>query len=176
MIETDQTQEPPYGIYKCSDGYILIAQADLDVLAKALDLPERAALKSSRPPQADATALAAWRDAIVASVAAKLLTAPAQHWDDLLAPRGVWCMVANGEAAFLADPQAKTLLIELDHPKGGRFATVAPGIRFSGQSDPRLTTAPAYGAHSREVLPAEGLIDARIADLVASGVVVEAQV
>ena len=169
-------QEPPYGIYKCTEGYFSIAQADLDVLATALDLPELARLKSARPPQSDAAALTAWRDAIVASVAAKLITAPALHWDDLLAPLGVWCMVANDYAAFLAHPQAQTLLIELDHPRGGRYATVAPGIRFSGQSTPRLTTAPAYGAHSREVLRAEGLSDARIADLVSSGVVVEAQI
>ncbi len=168
-------QEPPYGIYKCAPGYFAVAQADLDVLAKALDLPDLTVLKASRPPQADATAVTAWRDAIVGRVAAKLVTAPAQHWDDLLAPLGVWCMVANDYAAFLAHPQAKTLLMEIDHPKGGRYATVAPGIRFSGQADPKLTTAPAYGAHSREVLRAVGLTEARIADLVASGVVLEAQ-
>jgi len=167
-------QEPPYGIYKCAEGFFSIAQADLDVLAKALDLPELAVLKASRPPQYDATAVTAWRDAIVASVAAKLITGPAQHWDDLLAPLGIWCMVANDYAAFLAHPQAKTLLIELDHPKGGRYQTVAPGIRFSGQSAPSLTTAPAYGADSREVLQAEGFTDARIAELVARGVIVEA--
>lgn len=168
-------QEPPYGIYKCAEGFFSIAQADLDVLAKALVLPDLAALKASRPPQSDAFALTAWRDAIVASVAAKLITAPAQHWDDLLAPLGIWCMVANDYAAFLAHPQAKTLLIEMEHPKGGRYQTVAPGIRFSNQPLPNLTTAPAYGSHSREVLKAEGFPDARIADLLARGVIVEAQ-
>lgn len=168
-------QEPPYGIYKCAEGYFSIAQADLEVLAKALDLPELARLKANRPPQADAGTLAAWRDAIVAAVAAKLITAAAQHWDDLLAPLGIWCMVANDYAAFLAHPQAQDMLIELDHPKGGRYSTVAPGIRFSGQAAPRLTTAPAYGADSRAVLLAEGLSDSRIAELVTAGVVVEAQ-
>lgn len=168
-------QEPPYGIYKCAEGFFSIAQADLDVLAKALNLPDLAALKISRPPQSDAVALTAWRDAIVASVAAKLITAPAQHWDDLLAPLGIWCMVANDYAAFLAHPQAKTLLIEMEHPKGGRYQTVAPSIRFSDQLPQNLTTAPAYGSHSREVLKAEGFSDARIADLLARGVIVEAQ-
>ncbi len=168
-------QEPPYGIYKCAQGYFSIAQADLNVLAQALNLPELAALKTSRPPQSDARAVTEWRDAIVASVAAKLLTAPAQHWDDLLAPLGVWCIVANDYAAFLAHPQAQTLLIEIDHPKGGRYSTVAPGIRFSGQPAPNLTTAPAFGAHTREVLRAQGLSDARITDLVANGIVIEAQ-
>lgn len=168
-------QEPPYGIYKCADGYFSIAQADLDVLATALNLPELAALKPRRPPQADASALADWRDAIVAAVAAKLITASAQHWDDLLSPLGIWCIVANDYAAFLAHPQAQGMLIQLDHPKGGRYSTVAPGIRFSGAPAPHLTTAPAYGAHSREVLRAEGLSDARLAELVAQGVIAEAQ-
>ena len=167
-------QEPPYGIYKCAEGYFAIAQADLEVLAPALQLPDLSRLKAARPPQADATALTAWRDAIVGAVAAKLATLPARHWDELLAPLGVWCMVANDYAAFLAHPQAQSLLIEMDHPKGGRYATVAPGIRFSGQPLPRLTTAPAYGAHSRAVLRAEGLSDARIDALVARGVVVAA--
>jgi crotonobetainyl-CoA:carnitine CoA-transferase CaiB-like acyl-CoA transferase len=164
-------QEPPYGIYKCSEGYFSIAQADLDVLATALDLPGLGDLKASRPPQSDIAALTGWRDRIVAMVASRLLTAPAADWDALLAPLGVWCMVAQDYAAFLAHPQAHDLLIEMTHPKGGTYATVAPGIRFPGLLPQPMTTAPAYGAHSREILRGHGLTDGQIDALVAQGAV-----
>ncbi len=169
-------QEPPYGIYKCAEGYFSIAQADLEVLATALELPELAMLKANRPPQGDIVALTAWRDQIVAEVAAKLLTGTATHWDDLLAPLGVWCIVANDYASFFAHPQAREMLIQMEHPKGGTYTTVAPGIRFPSVSDQQLTTAPAYGAHSREILSAEGLTGVEIDILIAQGTVIAAGV
>ena len=165
-------QEPPYGVYACAQGHIAIAQADLEVLAPALDLPELAKLKSARPAQADAAALIAWRDRIVTLVAGRLAGDTAGAWDALLAPLGVWCMVVNDYAAFLKHPQAQTVLTRMTHPKGGSYTTVAPGIRFSGHPPAMLTTAPAYGADSRAVLAAEGLAQAEIEALIAAGAVI----
>ncbi|OJF90255.1 hypothetical protein AX760_24375 [Pararhizobium antarcticum] len=165
-------QEPPYGLYKCAEGYFAIAQADLDVLARALDLPALSTLKASRPSQGDVAALTTWRDEIVATVAAKLIHATATEWDSLLAPLGIWCMVANDYAAFLAHPQAREMLIELEHPKGGTYTTVAPGIRFPAVSPKKMTSAPAYGAHSRQILRMEGFTDAQIDQLVLRGTIV----
>ncbi|WP_026381800.1 CaiB/BaiF CoA transferase family protein [Afifella pfennigii] len=167
-------QEPPYGIHACRQGFLAIAQADLDVLAKALELPELADLKAARPSQDDAAALTEWRDRVVIMVANRLAEETAEHWDGLLAPLGVWCIVVNDYAAFLAHPQAKALLTEMEHPKGGRYTTVAPAIRFSGQSAPALTSAPAYGADSRAILEAEGFAASEIDALIAQGAVVAA--
>ncbi|WP_426231517.1 CaiB/BaiF CoA transferase family protein [Pararhizobium sp. DWP3-4] len=165
-------QEPPYGLYKCGEGFFAIAQADLDVLARALDLPALSTLKATRPPQGDVAALTTWRDEIVGTVAAKLVHAPAAEWDALLSPLGVWCMVANDYASFLAHPQAREMLIELDHPKGGTYTTVAPGIRFPAVGPQKMTSAPAYGAHSREILRSEGFGEVQIDGLVARGTIV----
>ena len=165
-------QEPPYGLHACRTGVLAIAQADLAVLAEALDLPVLAGLKAARPADADAEALAAWRDRVVEAVAARLREKDAAHWDALLAPRGVWCMVANDYAAFLAHPQAAAVLTDMEHPRMGRYRTVAPGIRFPDGPPAPLAPPPAYGAHSREVLAEAGLDAARIDALVASGVVV----
>lgn len=165
-------QEPPYGIYACAAGHLAIAQADLALLADALDLPELARLKSARPAQAETAALTRWRDGIVSLLAARLATRPAEDWDAVLAPLGVWCMVVNDYGRFLAHPQAATALVEMEHPAGGRYRTVAPGIRFSGQPAPALSPAPAYGADTRDVLAEAGLAADEIDALVASGAVI----
>ena len=168
-------QEPPYGIYACRAGHLAIAQADIGLLADALALPELARLAAARPAYADAEAMTHWRDQVVTLVAERLKQDTAEAWDGLLAPLGVWCLVVNDYDAFLAHPQAATVLIEMTHPVGGAYRTVAPGTRFSGQPAPDLVTAPAYGAHSRAVLAEAGLDADRIQALVSAGVVVDGQ-
>ncbi|MEV8467443.1 CoA transferase [Fluviibacterium sp. DFM31] len=164
-------QEPPYGIYKCAEGFLSIAQADLDVLSKALDLPVLAEMKAARPEQSDGAAVAQWRDRIYDQVAAHLVTGPASHWDDLLAPLGVWCVVVNDYDAFLSHPQTRNRLVELDHPVGGKYTAVAPGIAFSDNPAPKLKHAPRYGSDSRDVLAAYGFDGDEISGLVDSGTV-----
>ncbi len=164
--------EPPYGIYACVGGHLALAQADLAVLGPALELPELVQLKGSRPAQSDQVALTAWRDSIVTLIAGRLAERPAAEWDGLLAPMGIWCMVVNDYAAFLEHPQAATALVDMEHPAAGRYRTVAPGIRFSGQRAPDLTTAPAYGADSRGVLAEAGFAPAEVEALIDAGTVV----
>lgn len=168
-------QEPPYGLYACRTGYLAIAQADIGILAEALALPALADLEAERPTQAAIEAMTRWRDRVVTLVADRLKQDTAEAWDGLLAPLGVWCLVVNDYEAFLAHPQAATVLTEMSHPVGGTYRTVAPGIRFSGQPAPDLVTAPAYGAHSRAVLAEAGLDAERIQALVSAGVVVDGQ-
>ena len=168
-------QEPPYGIYACREGFLAIAQADLKVLAEALALPALADLVAARPTQIEGEAMTRWRDQVVTLVAGRLKQDTAEAWDRLLAPLGLWCVVVNDYAAFLAHPQAASALTEMAHPVGGRYRTVAPGIRFSGQPAPDLITAPAYGADSRTILTEAGFDPGAIQALVAAGVVVDGQ-
>lgn len=164
-------QEPPYGIYKCSEGFLSIAQADLDVLAKALGLPKLAEIKATRPKQSDGKAVAAWRDEIYAIVAAHVLTNTAEHWDGLLSPLGVWCVVVNDYDSFLKHPQTQSRLVEIEHPVGGTYTAVAPGISFSENPQPKLRHAPRYGADSMAVLASYGFDGVEIDGLIESGAV-----
>lgn len=145
-------QEPPYGVYQCKDGHLAIAQADLDNLADALSLPQLSELKAGRPPQADNRAVARWRDEIYDTLSQLLKTETAAHWDEVLSAIGVWCVVVNDYDAFLQHPQARDSLVKLQHPVGGEYTAVSPGIRFSENPDPRLTAAPLYGANSGQIL------------------------
>jgi crotonobetainyl-CoA:carnitine CoA-transferase CaiB-like acyl-CoA transferase len=164
--------EPPYGIYACKTGHLALAQADLAVLADAIEVPELTGLKEARPPQAEVDALGAWRDRIYDAVAARLATADVSHWDQLLTEHGIWCGVVNDYDAFLAHPQTQRYLTEISHPLGGDYTTVAPAIRFSEDPAPELRAAPRYGAHTLEVLRQMGFSETEIGALTGSGAAV----
>ncbi len=165
-------QEPPYGVFACSEGFLAIAQADLGVLAETLDRPDLAQLKSSRPRDADGPAITAWRDKVYATFADLLRDAPATHWDKVLDAAGVWCMVVNDYAAFLDHPQAASLLTRMEHPVGGTYRTVAPGIDFPRAPEAHLRHAPLYGQHSAAILGEAGFSGPEIDRLIAAGTVV----
>lgn len=167
-------QEPPYGIYKCSEGFFAIAQADLDVLASALRLPILAEKKAARPSTGDGADIAVWRDEIYKTVSAKLLTDTSENWDALLAPLGVWCAVVNDYDAFLGHPQTQGRLMDVIHPVGGTYKAVSPAVRFSEAPEPHVTPAPLYGADSKEVLADFGFAEERIEQLAADGAILVA--
>lgn len=168
-------QEPPYGIYKCAEGFFSIAQADLDVLADALTLPVLAEHKAARPTDGDGAKVAAWRDEIYQIVANTLLSDTAENWDALLAPLGVWCVVVNDYDAFLAHPQAQGRLMDVTHPVGGSYKAVTPAARFSDAAEPEVRPAPLYGADSRDVLADFGFDPGKIDRLVSDGAVLVAE-
>ncbi len=164
--------EPPYGIYPCASGHLAVAQADLEVLADAIDCPRLCELKHQRPDQRDNQAVAQWASLIYREVAARLVEQPATTWDDKLTPLGVWCAVVNDYAAFLSHPQTQPYMTRLDHPTAGSYRTIAPAIAFSSVPQPALTTAPGYGANSRTVLDEFGFSDSEVEGLVTDDVVV----
>jgi crotonobetainyl-CoA:carnitine CoA-transferase CaiB-like acyl-CoA transferase len=164
-------QEPPYGIYDCSEGFFAIAQANLDVLSDALALPELAEMKIARPKQSDGVAVANWRDTIYEIIAGRLNENSAKYWDSLLSPLGVWCMVVNDYDAFLNHPQTQNRLVEIEHPVGGKYTAVKSGIQFSQYHSPVISAAPAYGADSEKVLCSFGFTKDEFSKLVQSGAV-----
>lgn len=164
-------QEPPYGVYHCKAGYLAIAQADLDDLAGALSLPQLSELKANRPAQADNRAVARWRDEIYDLLSQLLKSNTAAHWDELLSAIGVWCVVVNDYDAFLKHPQAQGSLVKLQHPVGGEYTAVSPGIRFSDNLQPQLKTAPLYGAHSGQILGEFGFSADEITAFARDGVI-----
>lgn len=164
--------EPPYGIYQCTDGYLALAQVDLNVLADVIGVPGLKTLKANRPFQRDSEKLMAWRDEIYDAIAAVLRTNMVSHWDALLTEHGLWCGPVNDYERFLAHPQTQRYLTTMTHATGGSYRTVAPAIRFSELPAPELRGSPRYGEHSREVLLEAGLAATEVDQLVADCVVV----
>jgi crotonobetainyl-CoA:carnitine CoA-transferase CaiB-like acyl-CoA transferase len=81
------------------------------------------------------------------------------EWSEILAKHKViWAPVLEpGEA--VADPQARAMgyFESVDHPTAGRFETVGPPFKLSGQPLRGDRPAPAVGADSEALLAAAGL-------------------
>ncbi len=60
---------------------------------------------------------------------------------------------------------------EIDHPRAGRFATLAPVVRYSETPTEIRSAPPTLGQHTDEVLQTMGLNDSEISALRASGIV-----
>jgi CoA:oxalate CoA-transferase len=74
----------PYGIYQTSNGYLALAMGSIPKLGQLLDCP--ALLAYPEPAQAFTE-----RDAIKATLAAHLRTAPTEAWLAVLEPADIWC-------------------------------------------------------------------------------------
>ncbi len=115
-------------------------------------------------------------DALLQELAARFKEKPAGEWEDLLAPLGVGCVVADlrGQPAVTVfDPVLREtgVTVAYQHPQFGEMVRAAPPIAFSetpGRVDPPCTR----GQHNRAVLTELGYADDTIADLEARGVVI----
>src|SRR5262249_28219063 len=76
--------------------------------------------------------------------------------------------------ALIAHPQVQALeaITEIDHPRAGRFATVAPAVRFSQTATAISAAPPTLGQHTDEILRALGLSHSEVDVLRTSGIVV----
>jgi crotonobetainyl-CoA:carnitine CoA-transferase CaiB-like acyl-CoA transferase len=75
--------------------------------------------------------------------------------------------------ALLSHPQVQALdaITEIEHPTAGRFATLAPVVRFSQTSTAIHSAPPTLGQHTNEVLQTIGLNPSEISALRARGIV-----
>lgn len=75
--------------------------------------------------------------------------------------------------ALVSDPQVQALsaISEIEHPTAGRFATLAPVVRFSETPTGIRSAPPTLGQHTDEVLQTIGLSGSEISTLRASGIV-----
>jgi crotonobetainyl-CoA:carnitine CoA-transferase CaiB-like acyl-CoA transferase len=81
------------------------------------------------------------------------------EWMAILESRGVLCAPVNRYADLERDPQiqASEVIVEEEHPRAGRFRTIATPIRFEKTPGTRRTGAPALGEHTDAVLGEAGM-------------------
>lgn len=163
--------EPPYGIYRMTDGHIAIAQSSLSAMAEVLGAGELAELAAARPQPTDAEALSAWRDKVYPVVAAALAERPVKPTVQALHMAGVWCGPVQDYDQLAQNPQSGGLFAEIEHPRAGTIRTLAPAIRFSTQPNPSLRPAPSLGAHSADILTGIGVDGDEFERLKQAGVV-----
>jgi formyl-CoA transferase len=75
--------------------------------------------------------------------------------------------------ALVSHPQVQALgaITEIEHPNAGRFATMAPVVRFSQTPTAIHSAPPTLGQHTDEVLRMAGLNQAEISALRISAIV-----
>jgi formyl-CoA transferase/CoA:oxalate CoA-transferase len=96
-----------------------------------------------------------------------------EEWMTLLEPLDVLCAPVNDYPQLVQHPavRATGMIVEQDHPRAGRFTTMASPVKLEKTPGTIRTGAPALGEHSREVLREAGLTPAEIDALAAERII-----
>jgi crotonobetainyl-CoA:carnitine CoA-transferase CaiB-like acyl-CoA transferase len=156
-----------YRVYGASDGYLTIACTAIEhaqALAKAIGVTL---------PQGDALAHAV--DGEVASAIAERLARHerAQQWLHEFAACGVPAASCTPVEAIFDDEHlnANGLWWDCEHPQFGAVRQTGAVVRWRDMSMRMDRRAPLLGEHSAECLQEMGISEARVAELMAAGVV-----
>jgi crotonobetainyl-CoA:carnitine CoA-transferase CaiB-like acyl-CoA transferase len=95
------------------------------------------------------------------------------EWMDALEAADVLCAPVNDYPGLVCHPQvvASGFITEQDHPRAGRFKTIATPVKLEKTPGTIRSPAPALGEHSRDVLSEAGFSRAEIDALAAAHVI-----
>jgi crotonobetainyl-CoA:carnitine CoA-transferase CaiB-like acyl-CoA transferase len=96
-----------------------------------------------------------------------------EEWMTVLEPIDVLCAPVNDYAQLVRHPAvlATNMIVQQDHPRAGRFTTMANPVKLEKTPGTIRTGAPALGEHSRDVLREAGLSAAEIDALAAQRII-----
>ncbi len=162
----------PYQAFHARDGWIFLAVWKDDTWR-----PFCAA--AGRPEVADDPRFAARADRLAnrkeltALLEVAIAGRTVKEWMAALEPLDVLCAPINDYAQLVRHPAvlATGLIVEQDHPKAGRFTTMATAVKLEKTPGTIRTGAPAMGEHSREILGEAGLTAAELDALTAEGII-----
>lgn len=149
----DHPSASPYGVYRTSDGYLLIAtfnNREFIRLAKAVGKPEW-----EEDPQFNSMeARVANRGKLAGVLTEILVRETREHWITLLNAAGVSCGPINRMSDLEADPHfvARGTRIVLPHALSGEIVVAASPIRCSESPAVYRCGPPTIGQHTAEVL------------------------
>ena len=162
----------PYQAFRASDGWIFLAvwkDATWPPFCEVAGRPElaedpRFATRADR--LANRKELTALLEIIVAG-------RTIGEWMAALEPIDVLCAPVNDYAQLVRHPavQATGMIVEQEHPRAGRFTTMATAVKLEKTPGTIRTGAPALGEHSREILGEAGLSSAELDVLAAKGII-----
>lgn len=149
----DHPSASPYGVYKTSDGHLLIAtfnNREFARLATAVGRPDW----MDNPDFNTMGARVAHRNELTEALSEILVQNTREHWIKLLNPAGVSCGPINRMADLEHDPHfiARELEIKLPHALAGDISVAACPIRCSETAPEYRLGPPVIGQHTAEVL------------------------
>ena len=162
----------PYQAFHARDGWIFLAVWKDDTWR-----PFCAA--AGRPELADDPRFAARADRLAnrkeltALLEVAIAGRTVEEWMAALEPLDVLCAPINDYAQLVRHPAvlATGLIVEQEHPRAGRFTTMATAVKLEKTPGTIRTGAPALGEHSREILGEAGLTAAELDALAADGII-----
>ena len=169
----DHPSASPYGVYRTSDGYILIAtfnNREFVRLASAVDRKhwvEDARFSSMGARVAN-------RGALAAALTEILVQHPREHWITALNAAGVSCGPINCMSDLQNDPHFidRHIAVKLPHAVSGEITVAANPIKCSETQAGYRLGPPVIGQHTAEVLrDMLGLDESTIAGLANKGVI-----
>jgi crotonobetainyl-CoA:carnitine CoA-transferase CaiB-like acyl-CoA transferase len=149
----DHPSASPYGVYRTSDGYLLIAtfnNREFARLATAVGRPDW----MQNPHYNSMGARVAHRRELASALTEILVKNTREYWINLLNPAGVSCGPINRMADLERDPHfiARGIEVKLPHALSGEIAVAASPIRCSESAAEYRLGPPVIGQHTAEVL------------------------
>jgi len=174
LLGTHSPNFAPYGGFRTSDGWIVMAGAGTEELWRRACEALGAGELVSDERFADNARRVAHRDALTAALEAVLARAPSKHWLGVLGAAGVPAAEVRGVDEVLASDQVAALgsLEHLAHPRAGASVVVAPPLRVDRAPLGYGAAAPVLGADTATVLGELGVSGEELARLVREGTAV----
>lgn len=149
----DHPSAAPYGVYRTSDGYLLIAtfnNREFVRLAVAVGRPDWV----EDPMFNSMGARVANRGELAAALTEILLQDTREHWITALNAAGVSCGPINSMADLEHDPHFidRGMAVTLPHAISGEIAVAASPIKCSASAPEYRLGPPVIGQHTTEVL------------------------
>jgi crotonobetainyl-CoA:carnitine CoA-transferase CaiB-like acyl-CoA transferase len=162
----------PYQAFRASDGWIFLAVWKDDTwrpFCVAAGRPELA----DDPRFATRADRLANRKELTALLEIAVSGRTVEDWMGALEPLDVLCAPINDYAQLVRHPAvlATGMIVEQDHPRAGRFTTMATAVKLEKTPGTIRTGAPAMGEHSREILGEAGLTAVELDALAAEGII-----
>ena len=156
----------PYGIYEAADGYVAIGMSPIDRIANLFDLDELDEYET----QAE---LFTHRDRIHDIIEMYTRERPREKLVEALVEVDVQASTVEPPENVPDHPQAQhnDMVIDVEHPRGGTFATTGIPGRLSKTPGGVNRRPPALGEHTDEVLSEVGYSDDEIRELREDGVI-----
>ncbi len=162
----------PYQAFRARDGWIFVAVWKDDTWRPFCDVAGRPELADD-PRFATRADRLANRKELTALIEIAIAGRTIEEWMAALEPIDVLCAPINDYAQLVRHPavQAAGMIVEQEHPRAGRFTTMATAVKLEKTPGTIRTGAPAVGEHSREILAEAGLTAAELDALAAQGII-----
>ena len=162
----------PYQAFRARDGWIFLAVWKDATWRPFCDVAGRPELADDPRFGTRADRLAN-RKELTAVLEIAIAARTIEEWMAALEPIDVLCAPINDYAQLVRHPavRATGMIVEQEHPRAGRFTTMATAVKLEKTPGTIRTGAPGLGEHSREILGEAGLAAAELDALVAQGII-----